>query len=66
MSQFPQETAAPSGDTQKASEESSPASDKASNKWLTLVIVALILTGILLGAGAATLWITRFAPQLRH
>jgi DNA-binding winged helix-turn-helix (wHTH) protein len=63
---FPQETAAPSGDTQKGLEESSPASDKASNKWLTLVIVALILTGILLGAGAATLWITRFAPQLRH
>jgi DNA-binding winged helix-turn-helix (wHTH) protein len=64
---FPQETgAAPSGDTPKAGDQSSPASDQASNKWLTLVIVALILTGILLGAGAATLWITHFSPQLRH
>lgn len=35
-------------------------------KWLTLVIIGLILAGILLGAGAATLWISRFAPQLRH
>lgn len=37
-----------------------------SGKWLTLVIVGLILAGILLGAGAATLWITRFSPQLHH
>jgi DNA-binding winged helix-turn-helix (wHTH) protein len=37
-----------------------------SKKWLTLVIVGLILAGILLGAGAATLWIAHFAPQLRH
>lgn len=35
-------------------------------KWLTLTIVILILAGVLLGAGAATLWIARFAPQLRH
>ena len=38
----------------------------ASRKWLTLVIIGLILTGILLGAGAATLWIQHFSPQLRH
>ena len=35
-------------------------------KWLTLLIIGLILAGVLLGAGAATLWISRFAPQLRH
>jgi len=34
-------------------------------KWLTLVIVALILTGVLLGAGAAALWIARIAPSHR-
>lgn len=38
----------------------------APRKWLTLTIVILILAGVLLGAGAATLWIARFAPQLRH
>jgi DNA-binding winged helix-turn-helix (wHTH) protein len=64
---FAQETEpATAGDTQKAGGQSSVVSDKASNKWLTVVIVALILTGIILGAGAATLWITRFSPQLRH
>lgn len=37
-----------------------------SRRWLTLVIVGLILAGILLGAGAATLWISRFSPHLHH
>ena len=37
-----------------------------SKKWLTLVIVGLILAGILLGAGAAALWIAHFNPQLQH
>jgi DNA-binding winged helix-turn-helix (wHTH) protein len=37
-----------------------------SSKWLTVVIVGLILAGVLLGAGAATYWISHFAPQLRH
>ena len=37
-----------------------------SNKWLTIVIVALILAGMLLGAGAATYWISHFAPEMRH
>jgi len=37
-----------------------------SKKWLTLVIVGLILAGILLGAGAAALWIRHFNPQLHH
>jgi DNA-binding winged helix-turn-helix (wHTH) protein len=60
--------AAPSGDAQKAVAGSPAASNGQTNdgskKWLTLVIVALILTGILLGAGAAALWITHFNPQL--
>jgi len=37
-----------------------------SNRWLTVVIVGLILAGMLLGAGVATYWISHFAPQLRH
>lgn len=37
-----------------------------SRRWLTLVVVALILAGILLGAGAASYWISHFAPQFRH
>jgi DNA-binding winged helix-turn-helix (wHTH) protein len=37
-----------------------------SNKWLTIIIVGLILAGMLLGAGAATYWISHFAPQMRH
>jgi hypothetical protein len=31
-----------------------------------VIIVGLILAGILLGAGAATYWISHFAPQIRH
>jgi len=46
--------------------DSAPPASAESRKWLTLVIVGLILAGVLLGAGAATLWISRFAPQLRH
>lgn len=57
-------------DAQAAVAGSSAVSDahttNSSNKWLTLVIVSLILVGILLGAGAATLWFAHFAPQLRH
>jgi len=63
---FPREAeAVAAGDLQEAGGRSSAVSDRASNKWVTLVIVALVLTGILLGAGAATLWILRFSPQLR-
>jgi DNA-binding winged helix-turn-helix (wHTH) protein len=43
-----------------------PADHPERRKWLTLVIVALILTGVLLGAGVATLWISRFQPQLHR
>lgn len=37
-----------------------------SDRWLTFGVIALILAGILLGAGLATFWIYRFAPNLRH
>jgi DNA-binding winged helix-turn-helix (wHTH) protein len=37
-----------------------------SHKWLTMIVVGLILAGMLLGAGAATYWISHFAPQMRH
>jgi len=62
---FPrEEEPAPTGSAQNLGDKSS--SEKTSNKWLTLAVVALILTGILLGAGAATLWLTHFSPQQRH
>jgi len=35
-------------------------------RWLTVIIVGLILAGMLLGAGVATYWISHFAPQPRH
>jgi DNA-binding winged helix-turn-helix (wHTH) protein len=39
---------------------------KKSDRWVTFGIIALILAGILLGAGIATFWISRFAPEFRH
>ena len=35
-------------------------------KRISLLILLLILAGMLIGAGAATYWISRFAPQLKH
>lgn len=56
-----------SGAVSPGSESSSMGAAQAgSRKWLTLVIIGLIVAGILLGAGAAALWFARFAPQLRH
>jgi DNA-binding winged helix-turn-helix (wHTH) protein len=46
--------------------ESTGADAPRSNRWLTVVIVVLILAGMLIGAGVATYWISHFAPQLRH
>ena len=46
--------------------EAAVAAPPQQNRWLTLIIIGLILAGVLLGAGAATLWIAHFAPQLRH
>lgn len=34
-----------------------------SDRWLTLGVVALILAGVLLGAGIATFWISRIGPH---
>ena len=67
---FPQQTGAASNQTREqvsglAAASHSYAAD-GSKKWLTLVIIGLILAGILLGAGAATLWIMRFGTQFRH
>jgi len=62
---FPQ---APSPATEDRNHHAEPADRPAisaepeggSRKWLTLVVIGLIVVGILLGAGVATLWITRF------
>jgi len=35
-----------------------------SRRWLMLVVIGLIVVGILLGAGVATLWIARFEAPL--
>jgi len=48
------------------SAQESPDGTPRSNKWLTVIIVGLILAGMLLGAGASTYWISHFAPQMRH
>jgi DNA-binding winged helix-turn-helix (wHTH) protein len=40
--------------------------EKNSDRWLTLGVIALILAGILLGAGVATLWISHSSSILRH
>ncbi len=39
---------------------------KVSRRWMTLGIIALILAGILLGAGVAALWISHTSPLIRH
>lgn len=53
---------AESGSDERANRPSRPES----RRGLTLIVVALILAGILLGAGAATYWISHFAPQFLH
>ena len=62
---FPQQSEPASGAGTGAALATEPPKDS-SKKWLTLVIIGLILTGILLGAGAATFWINHFGPQLGH
>jgi len=62
----PQTDAAPPAGTGEALAAAGAPSRDGSKKWLMLVIVGLILAGILLGAGAATFWITHFSPQLRQ
>jgi DNA-binding winged helix-turn-helix (wHTH) protein len=63
---------APAGAQTRGSGRSAEASEVAASdsprtkRWLTVIMVGLILAGMLLGAGFATYWISHFAPQLRH
>ena len=58
---------APGGSGKSAGASEIAATDSPRTKrWLTVIIVGLILAGMLLGAGVATYWISHFAPQLRH
>jgi DNA-binding winged helix-turn-helix (wHTH) protein len=68
FSETPFETAARAlpGPGEAPGAEGAAGAPSQSNRWLTLIIIGLILAGVLLGAGAATLWIAHFAPQLRH
>jgi DNA-binding winged helix-turn-helix (wHTH) protein len=72
FSEVPFVVAAPAGAQTGGSGRSADASEIAATdsprtkRWLTLIIVGLILAGMLLGAGVATYWISHFAPQLRH
>jgi DNA-binding winged helix-turn-helix (wHTH) protein len=63
---FPITPAAKSESASAAAQQSTDSDATPSNKWLTTIIVVLILAGMLLGAGIATYWISHFAPQLRH
>ena len=63
---FPVETTGSQRTVHPALGEVLPSARTEPRKWLTLTIVILILAGVLLGAGAATLWIARFAPQLKY
>ena len=72
FSDVPFVVAAPAGAQTGGSGKSAGASEVAATdsprtkRWLTVIIVGLILAGMLLGAGVATYWISHFAPQLRH
>src|SRR6266478_5353786 len=72
FSDVPLVAAPPAGPQAAGSGRSAAASEVAATdsprtkRWLTVIIVGLILAGMLLGAGAATYWISHFAPQLRH
>jgi len=68
MQPFPQTDSGASSDAANAGlgETEKEKSVKNSDRWLTFGIIALILAGILLGAGIATFWISRFAPEFRH
>ena len=70
FSEVPFRSEANSADSAKTGSELAPATHQnaapQSNPWLTIIVVSLILAGMLLGAGAATYWISHFAPQLRH
>jgi len=68
MEPFPRTDSGTASDGSNAglSDSEKEKSVKNSDRWLTFGIIALILAGILLGAGIATFWISRFAPEFRH
>jgi DNA-binding winged helix-turn-helix (wHTH) protein len=63
---FPFESATSQAAADSASADIVPSAQTGPRKWLFLTIVTLILAGVLLGAGAAMLWMARFAPKLQH
>jgi len=72
FSDVPFVVAPPAGAQTGASGRSANSSEVATTdsprtkRWLTVIMVGLILAGMLLGAGVATYWISHFAPQMRH
>jgi DNA-binding winged helix-turn-helix (wHTH) protein len=50
------------GATQSAGITAAGASDRKSDIWVTVGVVALIIAGMLLGAAITRLWISHFAP----
>ena len=65
---FPQTSGGVSQDDPSAAQSGAGKENsvKKSDRWMTFGIIALILAGILLGAGIATFWIAHFAPEFRH
>jgi|SRR5579871_158420 DNA-binding winged helix-turn-helix (wHTH) protein len=65
---FPQSisVARMNGTETQALPEETKTPEKSSDRWMTLGVIALILAGILLGAGVATLWISHTSSILKH
>lgn len=61
---FPQTVLTTANGTPAAKSASGDAgqAEKHSDRWVTFGVIALILAGILLGAGVATFWISHWAP----
>ena len=54
------------GSDARAAAAESKAPERNSDRWMTIGVIALILAGILLGAGVATLWISHTSSILNH
>ena len=54
------------GNEAQAPTAETKAPQKNSDRWMTIGVIALILAGILLGAGVATLWISHTSSILNH